>query len=81
MTRFRIRAAVLFALTGLFLIVLPFAVGRASDLPGAVTGVQIEQKTADQYQAFLAKQTKELGEAQAYVQNAQNSGDIPGGTQ
>ncbi len=32
------------------------------------------------YQAFLEKQTHELGAAQAYVQNAQNTGNIPGGT-
>ncbi len=36
--------------------------------------------TAQQYQAFLNRQVRDLASAQAYVQNAQNSNDIPGGT-
>ena len=37
--------------------------------------------TADEYQAFLNRQVKNLAKAQAYVQKAQDTGNIPGGTQ
>jgi heme/copper-type cytochrome/quinol oxidase subunit 2 len=36
--------------------------------------------TADEYQAFLERQAKDLASAQNYVQNAQDTGNIPGGT-
>ncbi|MDX6638732.1 MAG: cytochrome c oxidase subunit [Solirubrobacterales bacterium] len=36
--------------------------------------------TADQYTKFLNKQASDLGAAQAYVQKAQTSGNVPGGT-
>jgi LPXTG-motif cell wall-anchored protein len=48
--RFRVRSALLLALTGLVLVVLPFTSSRASAIPGAVTGVKIEQKTASHFQ-------------------------------
>ncbi len=37
--------------------------------------------TADEYQAFLQRQAKNLAGAQSYVQHAQDTGNIPGGTQ
>ena len=37
--------------------------------------------TADEYQAFLNRQANNLAKAQAYVQKAQDTGNIPGGTQ
>ncbi len=43
--------------------------------------IWVKVVTADEFQAYLDKQTKDLGAAQAYVQNAQNTGDIPGATQ
>jgi cytochrome c oxidase subunit II len=37
--------------------------------------------SADEYQAFLQKQARDLATAQAYVQHAQDTGDIPGAGQ
>jgi heme/copper-type cytochrome/quinol oxidase subunit 2 len=36
--------------------------------------------TADEFKAYLDQQAKDLGDSQTYVQNAQDTGDIPGGT-
>jgi cytochrome c oxidase subunit II len=35
--------------------------------------------TPDEYTSFLQKQSRDLADAQAYVQNAQDTGNIPGG--
>ena len=51
MSHLRVRLALLIALAGLFLLALPLASSSASQLPGAVTNVKIEQTTADRYQA------------------------------
>ena len=45
------RFALLFILSALFFLVLPFASGSAKDLPSAITDVAIAQSTAGQYSA------------------------------
>lgn len=53
MARRRIRTALLFALCGLALLFMPLVAGNASVVPGAVTGVKVEQTTVGKYQAVI----------------------------
>ena len=57
--------------------------GQSTSFSGAgypADRMWVKVVTADEYRAFLDRQARDLATAQAYVQNAQDTGNIPGGT-